>query len=219
MVFSGVDGDTTLSTQSATLTLMITVSANATELHHAEEAINAINTINTWKSAVNIIKRVMDTVSPIAGVCSISFLLILRRANFRTAAEPLCKSSMEAPLKDSRGASPFLLKHAEHLLFICCQTLLQQVQRDENVEALLETIRDAFEFAEEADTLRSIKPESKQAKILEQMLECVSESAKFIKSYAEDVQVGTLSSALSFVILYKHMIFRKADPKEYHRQS
>jgi hypothetical protein len=100
-----------------------------------------------------------------------------------------------------------------------CQTLLQQVQRDENVEALLETIRDAFEFAEDADTLRSIKPESKQAKILEDMLECVSESAKFITSYAEDVQVGTLSSPLSFVILYKHMIFRKADFKEYRRQS
>ena len=46
------------------------------------------------------------------------------------------------------------------------QTLLQLIQRDENVETLLETIRDAFEFAEETDTLRSIKPESKQAKIL-----------------------------------------------------
>jgi uncharacterized protein YchJ len=78
----------------------------------------------------------------------------------------------------------------------CCKTLLQLVQRDENVEALLETIRDAFEFVEEADILRSIKPDSRQAKLLEEMLECVSESAKFIKSYAEDVQVGTLSSAL-----------------------
>jgi hypothetical protein len=198
---------------------MITASANATDLHRAEESINAINTINTWKHAVNIVKRVIDTVSPIAGVCSISFLLTLRRANFRTAAEPLCKSSIGSVIKDSRGVFPCLLRHAEHLLFICCQTLLQQVQRDENVEALLETIRDAFEFSEEADTLRSIKPESKQAKILEQMLECVSESAKFIKSYAEDVQVGTLSLALSFVMLYKHMIFRKADLKEYHRQS
>jgi hypothetical protein len=68
---------------------------------------------------------------------------------------------------------------------------------------------------EEADTLRSIKPESKQAKLLEQMLECVSESAKFIKLYMEDVQVGTLSLALSFIIHYKRMIFRKADFKEY----
>jgi hypothetical protein len=39
-------------------------------LRHAEEA---INTMKTWKSAVSIIKRVMDTVSPIAAVCTISF--------------------------------------------------------------------------------------------------------------------------------------------------
>jgi hypothetical protein len=71
--------------------------------------------------------------------------------------------------------------------------LLKQVERDGNVQTLLEAIRDAFEFAEEADTLRNIKPESKQAAILEEMLECVTECAKFIRSYAEDVQVGTLS--------------------------
>ena len=71
--------------------------------------------------------------------------------------------------------------------------------------------RYAFEFAEVADTLRSIKPESKRAKVLEEMLECVSESAKLIKSYAEDVQVGTLSSGPSLVIRSKHMVFRKAD--------
>jgi hypothetical protein len=71
--------------------------------------------------------------------------------------------------------------------------LLKQVERDGNVETLLEAIRDAFEFAEEADALRNIKPESKQAAILEEMLECVTGCAKFIRSYAEDVQVGTLS--------------------------
>jgi hypothetical protein len=71
--------------------------------------------------------------------------------------------------------------------------LLRQVERDGNVEALLEAIRDGFEFAEEANTLRNIKPESKQAAILEEMLECVTECAEFIRSYAEDVQVGTLS--------------------------
>jgi hypothetical protein len=82
----------------------------------------------------------------------------------------------------------------------CCQVLLQQVQRDESIETLLEAIRDAFEFAEEADTLRSIKPESRQVSILREMLECVSESAKFIKSYAEDVNLGMSSSPLSLVI-------------------
>jgi hypothetical protein len=79
--------------------------------------------------------------------------------------------------------------------------LLQQVQRDDNVQTLLDTIRDAFEFAEEADALRDINPESRQAAILEEMLECVCECAKFISSYAEDVKVGTLSFGLFFVIM------------------
>jgi hypothetical protein len=71
--------------------------------------------------------------------------------------------------------------------------LLKQVERDGNVETLLGAIRDGFEFAEEADTLRNIKPESKQAAILEEMLECVTKCAEFIRLYAEDVQVGPLS--------------------------
>jgi hypothetical protein len=78
--------------------------------------------------------------------------------------------------------------------------LLKQVERDGNVETLLEAIREGFEFAEEADTLRNIKPESQQTAILREMLECVTECAKFIRSYAEDVQVGTLSWPLSFVL-------------------
>jgi hypothetical protein len=76
--------------------------------------------------------------------------------------------------------------------------LLKQIQRDNNIQTLLEAIRDAFEFAEEADILQSIKPESKQATILEKMLECVAECATFIRSYAEDVKVGTSSWPLSF---------------------
>jgi hypothetical protein len=119
LIFDAPDRNTTLPTKVAiTLTLSITMSADATStLRYAEEAINAINTINTWKSAVNILKRIMDTVTPIAGVTSILFLLILRRANLRIVAEPLCKSSMGSALKDSRGASPCLVRLAEHLLF------------------------------------------------------------------------------------------------------
>jgi hypothetical protein len=70
---------------SATLTLMITISANATDLDRAEEAINAINTINTWKRAVNITKRVMDTVTPIAGVCFNIILFFLFFAELTSA--------------------------------------------------------------------------------------------------------------------------------------
>jgi hypothetical protein len=58
--------------------------ASRTALHHAEEAVTNISTIKTWKSAVTNIKWVMDTVTPIAAVCLISFFLPIRRwANFR----------------------------------------------------------------------------------------------------------------------------------------
>ena len=85
------------------------------------------------------------------------------------------------------------MEHSPHRFWPCRQALLQQVKRDDNIQRLLEAIRDAFEFAEEADILRSIKPKSRQATILEEMLRCVAECAKFIRSYAEDVQVGTSS--------------------------
>jgi hypothetical protein len=49
--------------------------ASRSALHRAEEA---TDTMETWNSAVDIIKRVMDTVSPIAEVCPISLLAILR---------------------------------------------------------------------------------------------------------------------------------------------
>jgi hypothetical protein len=75
----------------------------------------------------------------------------------------------------------------------CRQTLLLQLKRDDNVRTLLQAIRDAFDFAKKADVLRNMDPESTQPKILDEMLECVSECAEFIISYAEDVQVGTSS--------------------------
>jgi hypothetical protein len=112
---------------------------------------------------------------------------------------------MESALKDPRGASHCLLerwkKIAQFFFFPCRQTLLQQVERDDKIEALLEAIRDAFEFADGADALKNIMPESRQATILEEMLECVSTSAEFIRSYAEDVQVGTSSSLLSSIAI------------------
>ena len=95
--------------------------------------------------------------------------------------------------------------------------MLQQVERDLNVETLLEVIRDAFEFVEEANTLRNIMPESRQATILEEMLESVSKCAEFIQSYAEDVRVGTSSSTPTDC--YKYVIFREADSKVYRRPS
>ena len=75
------------------------------------------------------------------------------------------------------------------------QPLVCQFQCDENVRTLLKAIRDAFEFANDADItiLKNIQPESMQAKILNEMLHCVSESVVFIESYAKDVRIGTSS--------------------------
>jgi hypothetical protein len=39
-----------------------------TGLRRAEEAVNIVNAVTTWKSAVTVIKRVMDVVTPIAVV-------------------------------------------------------------------------------------------------------------------------------------------------------
>jgi hypothetical protein len=104
---------------------------------------------------------------------------------------------MESILKNSRGECPcFVGGHGHSFSFIFSlhyQTLLLQFQRDDNVRTLLTAIRDAFEFAKDADTLTNIQQGSTQAKILEEMLQCVSESAEFIESYAKDVQVGTSS--------------------------
>jgi hypothetical protein len=71
--------------------------------------------------------------------------------------------------------------------------LHHQFQRDDDVRSLLEAIRDSFEIAKEAVILRNMEPASTQVKILDEMLECVSECAKFIVLYAEDVQVGALA--------------------------
>jgi hypothetical protein len=73
------------------------------------------------------------------------------------------------------------------------QTLLHQFRRDDDVRALLKAIRDAFKIAKEVDVLKDMEPVSTQAKILDEMLECVSECSKFIISYAKDVEVGTWS--------------------------
>jgi hypothetical protein len=71
--------------------------------------------------------------------------------------------------------------------------LIEQVQRDGSVRTLFEAIRDAFEFAREADGLRKINPESRQAEILEEMPQCVSEIGKFIELYAKHVKAGKSS--------------------------
>jgi hypothetical protein len=71
--------------------------------------------------------------------------------------------------------------------------LEDRFQRDENARKLLETIRDAFEFSNEADVLRKIQPGSAQAKVLDEMLECTTTCANVIAQsvFMAHAQAGT----------------------------
>jgi hypothetical protein len=192
-----------------------------TALSRAEEAINVVDTIKTWESAVSAIKRVMDTVTPIASVGPpVSSSSIRPGLMFAPQLNSFARLTwgLLSKIPDVRFLFLSLYMRQSLVCLLWCQTLLKQIQRDNNIQTLLEVIRDAFEFAEEAEILRSIKPESKQATILEKMLECVAECATFIKLYAEEVKVGTSSWPLSFGH-YKHVVCRKADFEEYLRSS
>ena len=55
-------------------------------------------------------------------------------------------------------------------------------------------MHDAFDFASHEDTLKSIKPHSKQAEVLTLMLRDVCSCSDFIQSYTKDSQYCRLSS-------------------------
>ncbi len=74
------------------------------------------------------------------------------------------------------------------------QELSIQYQRDNNVRTLLKSMHDAFDFARHEDTVKSIKPKSKQAEILTLMLRDVCSCSDFIQSYTKDSQFCRLSS-------------------------
>src|SRR6266446_764572 len=78
---------------------------------------------------------------------------------------------------------------------------LEQYQRDNNVQTLLEAMHDAFDFAHHEDTLKSIKPQSEQARILTLMLQDVCTCCDFIQSYTRDSQFCTLSSSASLAFV------------------
>jgi hypothetical protein len=82
---------------------------------------------------------------------------------------------------------------------------MEQYERDDNVQSLLRAVHDAFDFAHHEDTLKSIKPESEQARILTLMLQDVCSCCDFIQSYAKDSQFCTSSSSASLASL--NMLF------------
>jgi hypothetical protein len=62
-------------------------------------------------------------------------------------------------------------------------------------------VHDAFDFAHHEDTLKSIKPESEQGRILTLMLQDVGSCCDFIQSYAKDSQFCTSSSSASLAFV------------------
>ena len=56
-------------------------------------------------------------------------------------------------------------------------------------------MHDAFDFTQHEDTLKSVKPNSKQAEIITLMLRDVCSCSDFIQSYTKDLQFCTLSSS------------------------
>jgi hypothetical protein len=62
-------------------------------------------------------------------------------------------------------------------------------------------MHDAFDFAHHEDTLKSIKPQSEQARILTLMLQDVCSCCDFIQSYTKDSEFCTfsLSASLAFI--------------------
>jgi hypothetical protein len=167
-------------------------------LGRAEEATEAMGTIKAWKTAIAVVKQVMDTVDPIAEVRLISsFIHAILFAKLTSAVQLFPHATLAWKLLSK---IPEVCLHApsedmpSSIYFLACrQTLLLQLRRDDNVRTLLQAILDGFDFVKKADVLRNMDTESTQPKILDEMLECVSECAKFIISYAEDVQFGTSS--------------------------
>jgi hypothetical protein len=147
-------------------------------------------TVKIWQAAIDNINWVMDTVNPMTKVCPISFFLYDSLSYNCPSAG--CKHSIESTLKSSRGACPCWMMWDIHTFSLPCrQTLGDQFQRDENARKLLEAIRDVFEFTNEADILSKMQPGSAQAKILNRMLQCITDCANVIESCAFMGRVGT----------------------------
>ncbi|KAF8260405.1 hypothetical protein EI94DRAFT_904934 [Lactarius quietus] len=117
-------------------------------LQIADEAMTALNLSDTWEGALERIKWVMDTVSPVAEL------------------------------------SPYA-KMAHGLLFAIPKTLLEQFQRDGNIQILLVAMRDAFDFTNQEDAFKAIERVPRQAQILTLMLQHVCNCCDFIRSQVD----------------------------------
>ncbi|KAH9480194.1 Vegetative incompatibility protein HET-E-1 [Psilocybe cubensis] len=71
------------------------------------------------------------------------------------------------------------------------QALSQQLQRDENIKKLIESLRSSFDLVQSEDLLKAITPNSNQALILKVMLRHIGLCSEFIQHYTEDKQFAT----------------------------
>ncbi|KAI0259286.1 hypothetical protein BC834DRAFT_962373, partial [Gloeopeniophorella convolvens] len=79
-------------------------------------------------------------------------------------------------------------KMAWSVLSFIPKTLLAQVERDENVKALLAAMHDAFDLAHDANAFESHIRQSTQREILMAMLKHVCACGEFVQTYANDIQ-------------------------------
>ncbi|KAF8264172.1 hypothetical protein EI94DRAFT_1788157, partial [Lactarius quietus] len=79
-----------------------------------------------------------------------------------------------------------IVKMAYGVLAVIPQELSNQYQRDDKVRSLIKSMHNAFDFTRHEDTLKSIRPNSKQAEILTLMLRDVCGCSDFIQSYTKD---------------------------------
>jgi len=94
--------------------------------------------------------------------------------------------------------SPYA-KMAHGLLFAIPKTLLEQFQRDDNIQILLLDVREAFDFTSQEDAFKAIERVPRQAQILKLMLQHVCNCCDFIRSYAKDSQFCTRPLRTSLV--------------------
>jgi hypothetical protein len=68
-------------------------------------------------------------------------------------------------------------------------------------------MHDAFDFAYHEDTLKSVKPQTEQARILTLMLQDVCSCCDFIQSYTKNPQFCTSSSFASALLAFINVVF------------
>ncbi len=176
--------------------------------HHAEETMKAIVPIDGPKMRESVVKRinwVMVTLSPIAEVRTMPFLLSLTKLT-STQLFPLAKMahSLLSAIPKVCPFAPYSKQGAHVEDRHSCNSINMTTTSNPCSKAM----HDAFDFAHHENALKSIKPQLEQARILTLMLQDVCSCCDFIQSYARDLQFCMLSSSAPLAFC-KCSIFRE----------